>query len=501
MDVRDILDSKIPHLANRVALVHRDRQFTYQALHDEVTRLSCGLSKHHAAGDLLAIWLPNGPEIICLYLACLKTGIVPVPLNDGMKWPEVRDIVRRARARTLIASAGLIAHSGFDFTDTGLERIHVVGTVAPQPPCRPYAELTRDGSHAEPERQAEDGMAFVLHTSGSDGQPKGVMLSYRNLNHILDYRLGHTGLDHESVSVVASCLTQSVGLHQSLALLAAGGTMVLLESYDIERLVAAIHRHQPSHLIMVVDAFDRLLHHPAITSESLACVRFASVGADRVTARVQDRFIALTGRPLNVSYGMTESSWALVNTEGRHDKRLALGKPGPDIEIRLTDPDGREVPPGEVGEIRIRSPRTMLGYLHDDDLTRATIRDGWLASGDLAHRDGEGYFWFAGRRKHIIVLATGDNVSPVEVEQALLGHAGVARCLVVAAAVPGQDAHVVRAYVVRLDKALSEADLRGYLLERMSAFKIPGQIMFVEEIPVGLTGKIQRPADAIRATS
>ncbi|MBK6280706.1 MAG: long-chain fatty acid--CoA ligase [Gammaproteobacteria bacterium] len=246
------------------------------------------------------------------------------------------------------------------------------------------------------------------------------------------------------MAVVASCLTQSVGLHQSLALLAAGGTLVLLEGYDIARMADAIHRYRPTHLIMVVNAFDRL-HHPSITAASLASVRFAAVGADRVTRRVQERHIALTGRPLHVSYGMSESSWAIVNLDGRSDKCLALGKPAPGVAIRLVDEQGLEVPPGATGEIQIRSPRTMPGYLHDPALTQAAFTDGWLRSGDLAWRDDEGYFWFAGRSKHIIVLGSGDNVSPVEIEQALLGHHGVARCLV-AATTAAEDGSEVRAH-------------------------------------------------------
>lgn len=199
------------------------------------------------------------------------------------------------------------------------------------------------------------------------------------------------------MSIVASCLTQSVGFHQSLALLAAGGTIILLESYDADEMASLINRHHPTHLIMVVDAFDRLLHHASISAASLRSVSFASAGADCVTARVQNRFIELVGRPLRVSYGLTESSWALVNSGDEPDKCLALGKPCPGIEIKLLGADGCDVPEDEAGEICIKSPRTMLGYLHDEELTRAALANGWLRTGDLAWRDAEGWYWFAGR--------------------------------------------------------------------------------------------------------
>lgn len=495
MDVRDILDLNTRFKANKVALIHQGRQYTYQWLSDRVSRLAQGLAKQLGTGELLAIWLPNSPELICLYLACLRCGIVPMPLHRDMKWPEVRQVLRYSKARILITTGQLMAATGGNVDGTGVERVYVIGAGQPAQPFLPYAELTSAWPDSLPVRAAPDTVGFVLHTSGSEGRPKGVMLSYGNLNHILDFRLAHTGLNADSVSVVASCLTQSVGLHQCLALLAAGGTMVLLDSYDIEQMVAAIHHHRPTHLIMVVHAFDQLLGHPAITGQSFQNTVFAAVGADRVTPRVQNRFIALTGKPLNVSYGMTESSWAIVNFEGRHDKCLALGKPGPGVRIRLMNGRGYEAAVGEVGEIQIRSPRTMLGYLHDDDLTRAAYADGWLTSGDLAYRDEEGYFWFAGRSKHIIVLSSGDNVSPVEVEQAILSHPGVAQCLVLAARSPDDDSDVPCAFVALADDTLSETALHGFLKERISTYKIPRKIVFVTELPVGLTGKMLRVPD------
>lgn len=489
MDVRDIVEPGGGVLRDKPALVFHDRCYTYGELAAESARLARGLSRRLAPGELLALWLPNGPELLCLYLACLRTGIVPVPLHREMSAPEVGAILRSSRARVLIASASLLADAEQTITQNNLERLYVIGAPA-RGGCHDYGELRCEGGTVASYRGSEDSMGFVLHTSGSDGHAKGVMLSWRNLNAILDLRLSHTGLGPDSVSVVASCLTQSVGLHQSLALLAAGGTLVLLEGYDIERMANAIHRYRPTHLIMVVNAFDRLLHHPAITAASLASVRFAAVGADRVTRRVQERFIALTGRPLHVSYGLSESSWAIVNLDGRNDKCLALGKPAPGVAIRLVDEQGLEVPPGATGEIRIRSPRTMLGYLHDPALTRAAFTDGWLHSGDLAWRDDEGYFWFARRSKHIIVLASGDNVSPVEIEQAILGHAGVARCLVTAATSPEDGSEVPRAFVVRTDTSLRAAEMLDYLRARLSEHKLPREVVFVEELPVGPTGKL-----------
>lgn len=490
IDVRHILDFSLPELARKTALIFQDRAYTYQDLSNEVSRLACGLLQTSSPGDLLAVWLPNCPELLCLYLACLKTGIIPMPFHQGMTWPEVHHILAATQTTTLITSQKTLDEWPVTFATTRLQQMYVLELNQRSEFFRPYDELTSPWHNFTASHLSEDSPAFVLHTSGSEGYAKGVMLSYRNLNHILNFRLAHTRLTSESTAVVASCLTQSVGLHQSLALLAAGGQIVLLESYDLEPLVAAVHQFQPTHLMMTVNPFDHLLHHPAISESSFQKILFASVGADRVTPRVQKRFIELTGKPLAVSYGLTESSWALVNFDGRLDTCLALGKPGPDIQIKLVDAQGSEVPTGDVGEIYIKSPRTMVGYLNNAPLTQAAFVDGWLVSGDLAYQDDEGYFWFAGRKKNIIVLSTGDNVSPVEVEQAILSHPGVSSCVVVAAQA-SDTSEVPWAFVTRSDETLTELALEIFLKDKVSAFKIPRKILFVSELPVGLTGKVQ----------
>ncbi|OGT75678.1 MAG: hypothetical protein A2W76_03500 [Gammaproteobacteria bacterium RIFCSPLOWO2_12_47_11] len=417
-----------------------------------------------------------------------------MPMHQGMKWSELQNILDYTQAKYLITSQKLIKPHSADIAASELEQVYVVEPDNLQKPFVDYAELLKSSSNFETPAILSDSPAFVLLTSGSDGQPKAVKLSHANLAHILAYRHIHTRLTLDSISVVASCLTQSVGLYQSLALLAVGATQVLLESYDIDQMADCVNRYKPTHLIMTIDAFDKLLHHPDITENSLSNITFAAAGADRITPRLQDRFIVLTDRPLWITYGLTESSWALVNKGDRLDKCLSLGKPCPGIEIKLTGDDGQEVSVDTVGEIFIRSPRTMLGYLHDENLTRNTLMDGWLSSGDLAYKDADGYFWFAGRKKNIIVLNTGDNVSPVEIENIILDHPDITNC-VVTGKKDIDGSYVPWAYVTCRSQSLTEAVLDAYLRERISDHKIPRRIIILSELPIGLTGKVHRTND------
>jgi long-chain acyl-CoA synthetase len=410
-----------------------------------------------------------------------------MPLPPGLKWPELQRIMQSARPDALVLgpspmptdSVGQLAPRVWTITADGGLQILAATSSPGMPLLAPFQSPHPD-----------ENPCLVLHTSGSSGQPKGVVLPRRALQHILDYRLSYCELQPTSVSVVASCIAQSVGLYQSLALLAAGARIVLLDSYDVEPMVQAVNEHHPSHLILVVSAFEQLLHHPELRPESLQQLRFAAAGADRLTPQLQQRFAALTGAHLRASYGLSESSWALVNDGKRPNKALALGRPSPDISIELRNSDGSAVSPGEAGEIHIRGPRTLLGYLSDPQLTARVLRNGWLATGDLAYQDADGDYWFAGRSKDLIVLASGDNVSPLEVEEALRHHPAVRACMVTARTQHGS--LVPWAFVVA-NAPIGPQVLHDFLAERLSDFKLPAAIELVDELPLGLSGKLQRP--------
>jgi long-chain acyl-CoA synthetase len=480
-------------------LRHDERTFTRGALAALADRFASAL-KELESGSLVALWLPNGPELLALYLACFQRSLVPMPLAPGLKWPELQQTLQLARPDALLT----IADQDEDRAQRVTSLAPLIWTVSAAeqdvlkltsrhataaPTAAALACFSSSGatSHGEAETPC-----LVLHTSGSTGLPKGVVLPRRALRHILEYRLSHCDLGSDSVCVVASCVAQSVGLYQCLALLAAGSQIVLLDSYQIEPLVQAINTHRPSHLILVVSAFDQLLHHPELRAEALSHLRFACAGADRLTSRVQRRFMTLTGRALRSSYGLSESSWALINDGTRPDKALALGRPSPGVELELRNADGSVVSPGETGEIHVRSPRTLLGYLNDPRLTAEVLRDGWLATGDLAHQDPDGWYWFDGRSKDLIVLASGDVVSPAEVEATLRLHPSVGACLVTAQTT-SEGSQVPWAFVVAAQPIAAEA-LREFLKQRLSDFKIPRGIELVSELPLGLSGKVQRLA-------
>jgi long-chain acyl-CoA synthetase len=323
-----------------------------------------------------------------------------------------------------------------------------------------------------------------------------VVISRTALQHIIRGRIDAARINAESTAVVASCLSHSVGLYQVLAYLQAGARFELLESYEAGQLVSTINALQPSHLIMVVSAFQGLLLHPEVNANGFSKLDFASVGADRVPAELQQRFFTLTGRLLVVSYGMTELSWIMLNDLREPEYCIALGRPAAGVEVRLLDPGGDDVVQGQAGEIVARSLKAMTGYLEAGTVTLANADSDWIHSGDLAFQDAGGIYWFAGRIKDLIVLSSGDTVSPAEIEQAAMLFDGVDDCIALGVSVndPAMGNQVIEPWLVITSNSagLSSKAVLEWLRPRLSPHKLPRKVVFKSSLPTSLTGKVSR---------
>jgi acyl-CoA synthetase (AMP-forming)/AMP-acid ligase II len=486
------IDLNLTRFEHRVAFVFDGIAWSYAQLDAGRASVAEILDPHIAKGELLALQLSNCPQFLTTCLASFQLGLVPMPLYGEAKPAELLTIMDAAQCRNLVLDTQGWQQLQSSGMNTGsLKNVWTIDAGGLQHVIR------RERSPAPPSPHIAN-TALVLHSSGTSGKPKGIQLSATSLDCIIAGRIEAAGIDGNSRTVVASALSHSVGLYQALALLATGGQFVLLPSYALPPMVAAVNEYRPSHLIIVVKAFDDLLQHPGITRESLSTVKFAAVGADQVTPQVQQRYSALTGRNLAVSYGMSELSWILLN-DGRDSARcLALGKPTTGVQVKLLNSDGDEVEPGTLGEIHARSPKAMLGYLYNTQLTAETLHDGWISSGDLAWQDSEGYYWFSARSHDVIVLNTGDLVSPREVEHSILEISGITECVVVGmqdtSSPGGTYSEVPWAFVKRRNRHTRAEDILHHLSTYLSDYKLPREIHFLESLPLNSNGKISRQA-------
>lgn len=477
---------------SKTAFISGKDHFDYRET-DRITKELAGhLSDQTGERDLLALWMPNSPELVFAYLAAFRAYRVPMPIHFGSTIPEVSGMLANAGAKHLIVAGGLAEKEAEEwFAGTSIEKLWTLENYR----LKLLAE--RGEKHAPARRKEGIGQntCLILHTSGSSGQSKGVVLSRKSISHVIEGRVATACICYDSFAVVASSLSHSVGLYQVLALLSQGASFELLSGYDYDRMARSINEHHPSHLIMVVSAFSQLLEHPDINESSFRNIVFASVGADRVTRKVQNKYRALTGEFLSVSYGMTEYSWILVNTEKNPEHILALGRPTKSTRVELRDSNGNIVPQGSTGEIFVRGGNTMQGYLNRSDLDNLTIRDGWIRSGDLAYQDESGSYWFVGRTTDLIVLSSGDNVSPAEIENEILAFPGINDCIVISMHDEKLDSEVSWAFMT-CDKVRCTPDdadkIMKYLRSRLSDYKLPSRLFFLDKLPTGISGKLSR---------
>jgi long-chain acyl-CoA synthetase len=331
--------------------------------------------------------------------------------------------------------------------------------------------------------------AVILYTSGTTARPKGVTHTHRTLFETTRL-LTPDPIRPDDTLLAITQLMHASGLNcVLLPALHLGATAVLLRTFDPGVALDLIQRFRCTFTLALPAMLQSVVEEQARRPRDLSSLRTVVAGGDTVPVALQQRFLGLVGVAVLEGYGMTESvpitlnpSAAITGSIG-----LALGE----VSIRLVDLDGRDVGAGETGEILVRSPANCAGYWNDSAATARLFHDGWLRTGDLASRDNEGYFWFKGRLKQLIIRG-GSNISPQEVEEALYRHPAVLEAGVVGAPHPVYGAVPVGFVVLRAGHSLTEDNLLAHARELLADYKVPQRILFVAELPKGLTGKVDR---------
>jgi long-chain acyl-CoA synthetase len=355
------------------------------------------------------------------------------------------------------------------------------------------------GDEVEWAAEPTSGPALVLYTSGSTGRPKGAVLSHRALAAALGSWAGPVlGLRPDDVVLGVLPLSHSYGLNGALlAALLAGARVVLLERFTPDAVVAAIARHRVTVFPGVATMFRRLLASPALDPAALGSLRLAVSGAAPCPWDLAEAWRARTGVRILRGYGMTELFRPISYLAGdRVERPGAIGRPVPGVEIRVVGDDGAPVGDGEPGELLIRSPAALDGYLGAPDETAAVLREGWFHTGDLATVSPEGFVTIVGRKRERI-LRGGYSVFPPEVEAVLLAHPAVAEAAVVAVPDP-QLGEEVAAFVVLHPGADAGPDaLVAWCRDRLAAFKHPRHVWLRDALPRSSTGKVLK-AELVR---
>jgi acyl-coenzyme A synthetase/AMP-(fatty) acid ligase len=298
-------------------------------------------------------------------------------------------------------------------------------------------------------------------------------------------------LTEEDTFLPASSMSHLGALLWTMSSLSVGARVVVARSYDGDELLPLIRKYRPTLLAMIPAALTALIRDHGVSREDFASLRLCRAGSDHVPIELEHEFLDLAGFPIDEGYGMTEVGLAALNPPSGEIREGSMGQVVPGFAVSVRDDAGDEVPVDSVGRIWIKTPSATVGYWDNPAATRQLWREGWLDSGDLAHRDSDGYLWFYGRAKQIIVH-DGSNISPQEVEDALSQHPAVAAVGVVGIRdeLHGED---VRAYVKVVDgvpRPTSQDLIR--FARKLVGYRAPEEIVFLEQIPLNPTGKVNR---------
>ncbi|MEQ1699761.1 MAG: AMP-binding protein [Ilumatobacteraceae bacterium] len=492
MNLANIID---PHPADKVAVISRGRPTTYGALRDQVAHVRGGLAALGVGkGDRVALLCSNGRYFVDLYLAALGLGAVTVPLNPASPAPEIEREVHTVGAKVVVVEP-LAAHAWAQIDRSHLPTVeHVVATETGTVEGADSAFDDLLGAEQVPVAEvADDDLAALIFTSGTAGSPRAAMLSHGNLIANLEQGRSTDGIHEADVVYGVLPMFHIFGLNVVLGLtLARGATVVLVQRFDpftaletiAERKVTVIPGAPPLWL-----AFSHFDDAPA---DSFATVRLALTGAAKMpeepTRRLQERF----GLVLREGYGLTEASPVVTSSAGLTPKVGSVGKVLDGIQVRLVDEHGDDALEGDAGEIWVKGPNVFHGYLNEPEATaRVLTADGWLRTGDIAVVDDDGYLYLVDRAKDLVIVS-GFNVYPAEVEEVLMEHPDVDEVGVIGVPHP-HTGEAVKAFVVLKPGATAHEDtLVSWCLDNLARYKCPAKILFVDELPRNVSGKLLR---------
>ncbi len=494
----------------KVGVVCGDHRFTYRQFNERADRLSAALLKLEVRkGDRVAYLSFNCHRLLEAYYGVPQISAILLAMNIRLSPEELAYVLNDAEPRVLCFDPEFIPLVGSLRTQVKSVQhyISLRGTKPAWAHESTYDEFLAASEPAGIDWRGidENSVAELFYTSGTTAHPKGVMLTHRNLYlHAFYTALGLGGRDRDvHLYTVPLFHVNSWGAPHIMTLL--GARHVMLPKFDPATVLELARREGVTRLHMVPAMAIALLNHPDFSASGLESVHEVMVGgAPANTALIEEIEKKIPSAAANGGYGLTETSPVLTIARIKHHlagdspeenlrRKATAGYAMAGVELRVVKPEGGDVVPDgkEVGEVVVRSDVVMEGYWRQPEATAAAIRDGWFHTGDLATIDEEGYVLIVDRSKDMI-LTGGENVASAEIERVLYGHPGILECAVIA--VPDDEwGEVPKAIVVlRSGSQASEAEIAAHCRKHLAGFKVPKSVDFVDSLPKGGTGKIQK---------
>jgi len=511
--LHDLLDNAVRDFPDREAIIFRGRKITYRELGEEVASVASGLAQGGLKkGERMAIMLPNCPQYVAAYYAILKIGGIVVNVSPMYVERELEFQLKDAGVETILALRDLyprlktvrkkIPLKTIILTDlhgAGGEKIRKKSRTGVAKGVYDYAELLEKGKRKPPPsvKVSPDEVALLQYTGGTTGVSKGAMLTHRNL--VADV-LQCVSWNRDAVRGQERMFAvlpffhvygMTVAMNEAIEL---GATIIMLPRFNVDDALEAINLYQPTRFPGVPTMYMAIMSHPQVNQYNISSIRVCSSGSAPMPIEAQRRFEELTGAKVSEGYGLTEAS-PVTHANPFNGKRKigSIGLPRPDVDAKIVDLETgeRDLPPGEAGELCIRGPQVMKGYWNRPEETRKTLRDGWLYTGDIGRMDEEGYFYIVDRKKDMIICS-GYNVYPREIEEVLYQHPKIQEVCIVGVPDPYRG-ETVKAFVILKEKEhAAPEEIIEYCQKNMAKYKAPTSIEFRKELPKSHVGKVLR---------
>jgi fatty-acyl-CoA synthase len=493
VDLCSLIERNAAFSPNKPAIKFDGETITYAAFNARIAQAAGALKAEFGVGrgDRVAILSLNHPDYLVLLYACARLGAMLVPLNWRLAAAEQIFILSDASAKVLLleqAFAGVLPALEQALPDTitvGLDFSPIRGMDFDALLLRARG----DGRNPHTDLSCP---LVIVYTSGTTGRPKGAVLRQEALlwNGVMSQHMHGLTSDDHVLTVLPFFHVGGLNI-QTTPALHHGATVTVHARFAPDTTLQAIAEERPTLTVLVPATILAVTEHPAWTSTDLSSLKAVSTGSTIVPPHLIQRFMA-RGIPVLQVYGSTETCPIAIYTRLGSDlaRHGSTGLPGLCCEAAVVDEAGDELPPGTPGEITVRGPNLFYEYWGNEAATRDALRDGWYRTGDIGLRDADGYFWVHDRKKNMIISG-GENIYPAEVERVLLEHPDVSECGVIGRLDPRWD-EVPVAYVIRrAGSAVGTEDLKAHVQIQLARFKVPREIIFVEELPRTALGKVQ----------
>ncbi|MBI3953196.1 MAG: long-chain-fatty-acid--CoA ligase [Chloroflexi bacterium] len=490
---------------DKEAIVFEGQRIPYSQLGERVNRLANVLRRFGVGkGDRVAFLNVNCPHAAESYFATAKVGGVYVPLNFRARAEELQYMIDTAGAQVLVVGARYVP-----LIEQVRQRLpsvkHFISSEGRAAGYHEYEALLAESSAEDVSADISDeDITIIMYTAGTTGFPKGVVLNHNSFGIYVTNNVTPADPDTVEKNILTVPLYHIAGLQAQLAAIYGGRTLIMQRQFEAADWLRLVEQERVSRAMMVPTMLKQLLEHPDFKQRDLSSLKVITYGAAPMPLEVIKRAVKeLPNARFINAFGQTESAstitmlgpedHVLEGSDEEVDKKLkrlsSIGKPMDDVTIQIMDEEGNFLEAGQVGEIVATGPRIMSGYWKDEEKTKATLKDGWLHTGDLGYMDEDGYIFLAGRAKDMIKRG-GEMVSPEEVENVLQSHPAIDEAAIIG--VPDDTwGELVRAVVVkRPHSRVSAEELIEFCHQRLASFKKPESVVFVDELPRNPMGKV-----------